>query len=745
MNKFIKIAGALLFSVCTCTASFAKVVDENTAKTIGSNYLISENVPGVNGASDLVTSYVATGQTPAGVVNDFYVFNVQGGIGFVMVSADDNVRPILAFSNHSSFDFSAMSPEAKFWIEGYQNQITAFISNNAPAKAGTAQMWKDLAVAKTNAPSAKRTTSLFPSSTVYLLKTKWDQEPGYNNYCPPGTPTGCVATSTAQVMEFWNWPTVGCGYHSYTCPVFGVKSADFSNTAYNWTKMNSSLTTYNSAIDTLMFHVGVAVNMDYTTSSSGSGAYTTIASTPAGVVNCSEYALKTYFHYMRSLRGLGRNVGQPSEIPEATWISTLKTEMDNGRPVLYSGSGVSGGHAWVCDGYNSTSLFHMNWGWSGSGPDGWYTVDNLNPPTLGIGGGTGAFNQNQDIIIGIQPDKFPASTPGNIQLAAHLDCGTSVSNPMPYAPSSLSITTKISNTGSSAFNGDFCVQIFDTNLVYLGTIQTMTGQSIAAGATSAALTFASTTAMLQMIPGYYNVRILYRPTGTTTWTPVADNGVFINDNVLTVGNNQAMELASAITVSTGTTIKQGKPVSITTSISNQTSGAFNGSVQAVLTNVSTAAVTNIQLLTGQSIFYSATDPFSFGGTIPSTLPIGTYTLAIQHQPGGTGAFVYTGSDVFENPIIVNVVSAAGINTPSAVSEKIAVYPNPANSIITISMDDVTVSKIRITDIMGHEVQTLYPNTQPTMAISVNNYAAGIYFVNLYTGDEVVTKKIVVTK
>ena len=745
MKKLFKIFNVLLFLTCSGLAAYAKPVDENTAKTIGCNFLISNYPHLVKTPADLSTAYVATAQANFGIVVDFYVFNVQGGTGFVMVSGDDNVIPVLACSNESSFNFDKIAPAAKYFIGCYQSQITELIENKVIAPKETAEMWANLMVAKPNLAGAAKTTGIFPSNTLYLLKTKWDQEPGYNIKCPAGTPTGCVATSMAQVMEYWNWPTVGCGYHTYKSKTLGqTLAADFSNTAYNWTSMNGSPTAYNAAIETLMYHCGVAVDMDYTTSSSGSGAYTTEQESP--VVNCSEYALKTYFHYKRStLRGVTRY--NPA-ISDPTWIAMLKTELDNSRPVLYSGQGTSGGHAWVCDGYNASGQFHMNWGWSGNGPDGWYTVNNLNPPAVGTGGGGGAFNSYNSIIMGIQPDSFPNTTSTGIQLTAHLDCGTTApvfNSPSTYVAPSFAIATQVGNTGSAAFTGDLALQIFDSAMNYVTTMETKTGQNIAAGGTSPALVFTNPNPVYQMIPGIYNARLMYRPTGTTTWAAVANNGTFINLNQLVVGNSQSIELNANITLTpASTTVKASQPLSVSSNIINLTSGTFSGSVRAVFTNVTTGTQTVIENKSGQSIFYNGNQSYSFYTPSVSVAP-GTYTVAIQHAFGTSTSYIYTGSDQYQNPIIVTVVSTTGINTPS-IADKISVFPNPASDVVNINTNGIAVSRVTVTDIRGRIQEEIAPDaTQSVITLPVSNYAAGIYFVNLYAGEEVVTKKIVVAK
>ncbi len=109
----------------------------------------------------------------------------------------------------------------------------------------------------------------------------------------------------AEVMQFWNWPTVGCGSHTYLPsytppPSYGYPSqtADFGNTAYTWTNIDASLTGSNSSIATLMFHAGVAVDMQYgpETSPAGSGAYVINSQTP-------QYnGLVTYINNVQSMQ-----------------------------------------------------------------------------------------------------------------------------------------------------------------------------------------------------------------------------------------------------------------------------------------------------------------------------------------------------------------------------------------------------------------------------------------------------------
>jgi len=758
----------LLLSLSTGFAGYGKSVDENTAITIGSNFLISNGIPGVQSSDDLVTVYLATAQVNGQSVVDYYVFNIRGSQGFVMVSGDDNIIPILAYSKQSYFDINTMSPSAKDWVEGYQNQITYVLAHNLPAKEGTPEKWNNLKVAQVKSHSAARTTSIFPSSDTFLCQATWNQNPqsglagNYNGLCPTGTGgravTGCVATAMAQLMKFWNWPTVGTGSHTYTPSGYSSQTADFGNTFYEWPSMPDNLASGNNIpIETIMFHAGVSVEMQYGSASSatGSGAYVTESESP--VIPCAEYALKTYFHYKRSLFGQLRSgcneyygafyVPAQAAYTDAAWTALLEGELNAGRPMLYKGQEPSGaGHCWVCDGYEASGYMHFNWGWSGTGPDGYYSINSIAPPALGTGAGSGNFNADQGVIIGIEPDSYPATPTGKIQMGATLDCPTS--SAIPYN-TAFSIVTKITNTNTTTFTGSFCGQVFDTLNNLVGTVQTLTGQTLTAGSTSASLTFSST-GLLNMIPGLYYLRVMYQATGTSTWTPVANNDTLINDNLLKVGNTNGIELLDSISVTTGTTVNVGAGMTVNAQIGNMSETEnFNGSVRAVLTNLTTGTVYPIEQFTGASIGASVTsisyNNYSFT-TGAITAPAGNYVLSIEHQPGGTGTYYVTGSDYFENPIRVNVIIREGVNTLSSGADNIFVYPNPASDLINIATQGINIDAVRITDIEGREIMKMNPdNNQSIISIPVSSFAAGIYLVQLQTGTEFVTKKIVITK
>lgn len=294
----------------------------------------------------------------------YYSINFKEG-GFVIISADDRVTPILAYSTTNSIKNNNLNPEVKYWLSGYDKQIE-YIVNNDLDNYSTKIEWNNII----NNVFDKDANEVTP-----LLTTTWNQETGYNDYCPGGY-TGCVATAMSQIMNYHEFPVSGAKSHRYSHPTYGEQSIDFSSVNYDWANMPDA--SGSDAVAVLMRHAGVAVDMDYSTS--GSGAQSRDVT----------YALANYFKYDQ-----GISIEERANYSDAAWIALIKNELDNSRPVYYSGDDGSSGHAWVCDGYNNSDQLHLNWGWGGSS-NGYFTLGNFN---------AGGYqpNENNNVIVGIKP------------------------------------------------------------------------------------------------------------------------------------------------------------------------------------------------------------------------------------------------------------------------------------------------------------------------------------------------------
>ncbi|MBN2757094.1 MAG: C10 family peptidase [Bacteroidales bacterium] len=308
--------------------------------------------------------------------NSFYTVIFNSG-GFVIVSADDYAIPVLAYSFVSDAPVDIENAGVKE-IFGFYNKQIDLLRKLKEENSAVKEMWVNLKNEKSN----NKVKAVAP-----LLTTTWNQSPYYNMYCPTGTPTGCVATAMSQILNYHEWPVTGKGWHEYIVedhPEYGEQFADFANGNYDWANMVDNLNVTNTdtekqAIAKLMQHCGVSVNMNYDPSGSGAQSRDVL------------FALVNYFSCDAStIQYISYNSSD-----NAGWLTQVKNEIDNNRPVYYDGYGTSGGHAWVCDGYDDSDKIHINWGWGGS-YNGYFAPNSMAP-------GTANFTDGNNAIIGIQP------------------------------------------------------------------------------------------------------------------------------------------------------------------------------------------------------------------------------------------------------------------------------------------------------------------------------------------------------
>ena len=346
----------------------AHPVTQATAKAIACKFMRNNDL-------QIVSTYQTDQEEDA-----FYVFNTPDG--FVIVSADDCETPIIAYSHEGCFDPDDIPIPLEDYLQDFVARIQYGIENQVFADRKTVRQWE---LVKTTGRLHEGRTE---RSAGPLLTEKWHQGCLYNSLCPTmqgpcgHAEVGCVAVAMGQIMHYWRYPATGWGSHSYS-NAGTTLSADFGNTSYEWDLMPDSLTDQSSqaevdALSTMLFHCGVAVNMNYT--SSGSTA----------ILND---ALIRYFNYSRHLRKESRSVHSDEE-----WIALLKQCLDQQRPIYCSGFGDAG-HAFVCDGYDDNNLFHFNWGWGGSA-NGYFTFGNLNPNGHN-------FNNGNYAILDIVPQSEP--------------------------------------------------------------------------------------------------------------------------------------------------------------------------------------------------------------------------------------------------------------------------------------------------------------------------------------------------
>jgi len=331
-------------------------------------------------ANDFLQSTTTRGTSEG---NAFYVFN-RGTDAYVIVSGDDRMKSVLAYSDKGAFNTTHLPDNLLMWME-LCNAVYQEAQMGVEPKVEPKLM--------TRATYAEEVKPLLITDQGEIM---WDQSEPYNNMCPYvkgyRAVTGCVATAMAQIMRYWGAPAKGIGTHSYKLNGQTI-SFDFGATTFKWDKM---LVNYSGeyskeeadAVAELMLACGVAVEMSY--DPNGSGAISQIV----------PQALVDYFGYNEHVTYLGRDLYTSEE-----WEDLLKKELTSGRPVYYSGASLEVGHAFVLDGYDKQNLYHVNWGWSGMN-NGYYEITSLDPENPGTGGGSnlgGGFVFSQGMIVGFQP------------------------------------------------------------------------------------------------------------------------------------------------------------------------------------------------------------------------------------------------------------------------------------------------------------------------------------------------------
>ncbi len=310
----------------------------------------------------------------------YYVFNFEYG-GFVIISANKSIQPVLAFSPVNNCPEINKSPQFEWWMQGYTQQIINAVKSKAVNDKAIVE-WNRLLDNNYSLPVTKKALGVEP-----LIHTTWDQSPYYNGMCPVYSEasggrcvTGCVATCLGQIMAYFRHPEKGVGEYSYVDENYGEQSVNFTEQTYNWDQMPSSLSRNNEEIAKLLYHIGVSVDMHYGPDGSGmtnhKGAFT----------------LKTYFDYTDSTQYLFR------DSIDIDWPGMLISSLDRNIPLYYAGwtdTNFVMGHAFVCDGYTDSTFFHMNWGWGGSS-DGYFNIDHLTP-------GSNDFTLLHEAIINATP------------------------------------------------------------------------------------------------------------------------------------------------------------------------------------------------------------------------------------------------------------------------------------------------------------------------------------------------------
>ena len=380
-------------------------------------------------------------------VPSMYLFTASEG--WIIMAATTSMSPVVGYADDEVFDMQRVPPQMEWWLESYNEIVCATQISDAEKPLGDNADWLVLAnhQVKVNGPKGN----------VVLMKERWDQgEPDgrqWNMMCPlindSVCPTGCVATAMAQICHYYKYPVRPVDSISYTFRYWDMEQGTLSKTlsinfsdsaAFDYDLMpNAEVYPQTSNYDARMeasrlgYYLGVSVKMQYEPSGSG----TQSSRVPS--------AMKKYFKYQRGTL-FDRSVSNPSQ--DTAFVGKIRRDLEKGYPVYMSGSSSSNsgvhaaGHAWVCDGYSTTdsNMYHMNWGWGGSGNKMFNLVANTNMAV-----GRYNFTKNHSAIVGMIP---PADSIVGIRT---VEAAASLGHAYPN-PATVSITLPYSTDRTADLN-----------------------------------------------------------------------------------------------------------------------------------------------------------------------------------------------------------------------------------------------------------------------------------------------------
>jgi len=376
-------------------------VSDATARFAAGSWALSD-------ASLGVPHGISVGETRAYDVdgtNGFYAVSLEGG-GTLLLSADDEIDPVLAFTSAADVDLSAESPlrnllgrdiaarrrklaaEAKF-------AATPGGSSGAASGSRAKKLWSAFTGSSQGASvqsggggffagvSPRKSMAVSDMRVEPLLKSKWSQQRDrlgnlcYNYYTPNHYPCGCVATATGQILYYWKCPQGSLPKFSGVCVVDGASTTLESHgdsRLYDWDAMAdvpgyATSEAGRQAIGALLYDLGVAFKSDY--SEEGTGAFEMDVTGP----------LHEHFGLANAYTYSSRSTEVFSLHTAATRQRAILASLDAKRPVeLYIMSKAVGGHAVVADGYGYVNISgeeveftHINMGWAGT-DDMWYNL-----------------------------------------------------------------------------------------------------------------------------------------------------------------------------------------------------------------------------------------------------------------------------------------------------------------------------------------------------------------------------------
>jgi len=303
--------------------------------------------------------------------------------GFIATSADIQIAPIIAYSFRNPFpsENDRKNPLYLMLKEDMKLRTKALAEYGRINTVENTKLW-NLYAGEDGEEAAGEIFQQWPEENTTFtggwIETVWDQSEPFNNFCPLDPVdtnrayVGCVATAMAQVINYHKICEAQFDEDDSFTTFSGI-DFDGDNGTYDFPtfeELNKYLAAAQSKYDSnadmndtylaaLSFACGVATQMDYSSEGSGASPY-----------DMREALLDKFGFYSADVMG--------GLSPESYHL--LQESMINGLPALLSISPPDGwsGHLIVCDGYNTSGEYHLNFGWGSERPEAitemWYRL-----------------------------------------------------------------------------------------------------------------------------------------------------------------------------------------------------------------------------------------------------------------------------------------------------------------------------------------------------------------------------------
>jgi len=369
-KKLIALCVVILFSLVSLAN--AEQVTQEMAQQTAQAFLLKEQAAPPKVATKTKGEFIVRNQAAGLALGEIQPITDEHGVilayvqelepqGFIIASADDAIRSVLGFSFTDSFAYDVNK----------SNPLLDLIKADIHARKQSAYV--------------ENTTMGLGSSTQWgpWLQTAWHQSGHWNNKCPYTIPyvplirrpVGCVATATAQIVNYWEYPKSMSFSQSERFYLSGNPASFADAGTYGFptaSELNTALHNilYNDNSDEeayLCFGIGVKLHMNYGVFGSGANTYSVrrVLNDQFGFGSAIAYSDRSGVWSLHSL-----------EIVE---------DVENGWPVQIAihKSGKTGGHSIVVDGYRDDGFFHLNYGWGAISPDPisttWYNIPTTMP------------------------------------------------------------------------------------------------------------------------------------------------------------------------------------------------------------------------------------------------------------------------------------------------------------------------------------------------------------------------------